>query len=259
MQFFHDCWFVCWRELLHFLRSKISILASALQPLIWLLLVGNMFGRTRALPGFPARSYLDFMTPGVLAMVGLFAGAAGGMTVIWDRRVGYLNKLLALPISRASIVVGKMLAVSIRTSVQILIVLGVALALGVQSATGVWGIPFLLFFAVLLTFAFSGISITVGALVRQPETFWAVVNFLTVPLLFMSSALFPLEFMPPWLQTLARLNPVTYAIEPIRTLMIRGWEWTSIGTDLLIVVGFAAVVASISTSLFVRRVEISTL
>ena len=259
MTFFQDSWFVCWRELLHFLRSKVSLFASVLQPLVWLLLVGSTFGRTQSLPGFPADSYLAFMTPGILAMVALFGGSMGGMSIIWDRRVGYLNKLLALPISRASIVVGKMLSIAIRTSVQILIVLGIAFLLGVHSVTGVAGIPLLLFTAMLLTFAFSGISVAVGALVKQPETFWAVVNFLTVPLLFMSSALFPLQFMPPWLANLARLNPVTHAIEPMRTLMIRGWLWGSIGADLLVVALFSFLVATISTTIFVRRVEISTL
>lgn len=259
MTFFHDCWFVCWRELLHFLRSKVSILASIFQPLVWLLLVGSMFGRTRSLPDFPARTYLDFMTPGVLAMVALFGGSFGGMTVIWDRRVGFLSKLLALPISRASIVAGKMLSVAIRTSFQILIVLGVAFLLGVRSATGLAGIPVLLFIGILLTLAFTGISVTVGALVKQPETFWAVVNILTVPLLFMSSALFPLEFMPAWLRTLARINPVTYAIEPMRTVMIHGWQWSAITANLLVVLAFSALVAGVSTAIFVRRVETSTL
>jgi len=259
MRFFHDCWFVCWRELLHFLRSKISILASIFYPLIWLLLFGNLLQQTRALPGFPARSYLDFMTPGVLAMVALYGGGFGGMTVIWDRRVGFLSKLLALPISRASIVVGKMLSVAIRTLIQLLVVLLVAFVLGVRSATGVWGIPVMLLIAVLLTFAFSGISITVGALVKQPETFWAVVNFLTVPLLFTSSALFPLEFVPGWLRTLAYLNPVTYAIDAIRALMIGGWQWNAIVAGLLVVAVFSTIVAGISTLIFVRRVEISTL
>ena len=229
------------------------------QPLVWLLLVGNMFSRTRALPGFPARTYLDFMTPGVLAMVALFGGAFGGMSVIWDRRTGYLSKMLALPISRASIVVGKMLSVAIRTSLQLLIVLGVAFAAGVRSTTGLLGLPLVVFIAILLTFAFAGISLTVGALVKQPETFWAVVNFLTVPMLFMSSALFPLEFVPPWLRMLGRLNPVTYAIDPMRILMIQGWQWATIAKDLAVVIVFTAVVAGVSTSIFVRRVEISTL
>ena len=259
MRFFHDCWFVCWRELLHFLRSKVSILASIFQPLVWLLLVGHIFQATRALPGFPARSYLDFMTPGVLAMVALFGGSFGGMTIIWDRRLGFLSKLLALPISRASIVVGKMLSVAIRTSLQLLIVLLVAFFLGVRSATGVWGIPLLLLIAVLLTFAFSGISLMVGALVKQPETFWAVVNFLTVPVLFTSSALFPLEFVPSWLRTIAYLNPVTYAIDSMRALMIGGWQWSAIAGGILIVAVFSGIVAGISTAIFARRVELSTL
>ena len=259
MTFFQDSWYVCWRELLHFLRSKVTIFASMFQPLVWLLLMGNIFRRTSALPGFPARSYLAFMTPGVLAMVAIFGGAFGGMSIIWDRRVGYLSKLLALPISRASIVVGKMFSIAVRTAFQMVIVLAVAFGVGVRSVTGIWGVAMLLAIAILLTFAFSGISVAVGALVKQPETFWAVVNFLTVPMLFMSSALFPLEFVPVWLRTLAHLNPVTYAIDPIRTLMIQGWRWGSISKDLLVVIAFSALVASVSTSIFVRRVEISTL
>ena len=259
MRFLQDCWFVCWRELLHFLRSKVSVLAAIFQPLVWLLLVGSIFQRTNTLPGFPAHSYLDFMTPGVLAMMALFGGAFGGMTVIWDRRVGFLSKLLALPIARASIVVGKMLSVALRTAFQLLIVLLVAFLLGVRSATGIWGIPLVLLIAVLLTFAFSGISITVGALVKQPETFWAVVNFLTVPLLFTSSALFPLEFVPGWLRTIAYLNPVTYAINSIRALMIGGWHWNEIAGGLLIVVVFSTIVAGVSTAIFVSRVELTTL
>src|SRR3954470_17259324 len=148
MTFFQDVWWVCWRELLHFARSKVTIFASMMQPLVWLLLVGNMFSRTRALPGFPARSYMDFMTPGVLAMVSLFGGAFGGMSIIWDRRVGYLSKLLALPIARASIVVGKMLSVAIRTALQILIVLAVAFIVGVRSVTGIAGLPLIVFIAI---------------------------------------------------------------------------------------------------------------
>lgn len=259
MTFFQDTWYVCWRELLHFLRSKVTILASMFQPLVWLLLMGNIFKRTSSLPGFPAHTYLAFMTPGVLAMVAIFGGAFGGMSVIWDRRVGFLSKLLALPISRSSIVVGKMLSIAIRTALQMLIVLAVAFAVGVRSVTGLWGILLLLLIAILLTFAFSGISVAVGALVKQPETFWAVVNILTVPMLFMSSALFPLEFVPPWLRMLARLNPVTYAIDPIRTLMIQGWLWGSIVKDLAVVIAFSGLVAGFSTAIFVRRVEITTL
>jgi len=101
--------------------------------------------------------------------------------------------------------------------------------------------------------------LTVGALVKQPETFWAVVNFMTVPMLFMSSALFPLEFVPPWLRVLGHLNPVTYAIDPMRILVVRGWEWAPIASDLVVVLAFTALVVGITTAIFVRRVEISTL
>ena len=260
MRFFHDCWFVCWRELLHFLRSKVSILASIFQPLVWLLLVGHIFQATRALPGFPARSYLDFMTPGVLAMVALFGGSFGGMTIIWDRRLGFLSKP-ARPAHLEGVYRGwqdafgghpHVASIADRAARRLFSRSAVQPpACGVfhccSSSRCFW------------TFAFSGISLMVGALVKQPETFWAVVNFLTVPVLFTSSALFPLEFVPSWLRTIAYLNPVTYAIDSMRALMIGGWQWSAIAGGILIVAVFSGIVAGISTAIFARRVELSTL
>ncbi|MEM3085590.1 MAG: ABC transporter permease [Halobacteria archaeon] len=259
MALLRDAAWIAWREMLHFTRSRVSISMAVVQPLFWLLLFGNLFTRFAAVPGFPADSYLAFMTPGILAMTMLFGGVYAGMTVVWDRRVGYLNKLLALPIPRASILLGKMGAQTVRAGVPALVIFLLALAQGVQVATGVPGALLTMVFALLLCFSFSGISLVIGALTRQPETFWSVTSFFTFPLLFVSSALVPLEFMPGWLQGAALLNPVTHAIEPMRALLVRGWEWSSILPGAAATAGFAGFLVLLSARLFTRRAELSVL
>lgn len=259
MGLWSDAWWICWRELLHFRRSRAALLMAVVQPLFWLVLFGNLFTRFAALPGFPADSYLAFMTPGILAMTMLFGGVYSGMTVVWDRRIGYLPKLLALPISRASILLGKMVGQSIRAGLPAFLILGAALAQGVRVASGPAGLLLVVFFALLLCFSFSGISLVVGALVRQPESFWSVTSFFTFPLLFVSSALVPLDFMPPWLRAVALLNPVTHAIEPMRALMVEGWVWSSILPGAAVTGGFVALLSLLSARLFTRRAELSTL
>ncbi len=259
MGLLRDAAWVAWRELLHFARSRVSIAMAVVQPLFWLVLFGNLFTRFAAVPGFPADTYLAFMTPGILAMTMLFSGVYAGMTVVWDRRVGYLNKLLALPIPRASILLGKMLAQTVRAGLPALVIFLLALVQGVKVATGVPGALLVMVFALLLCFSFSGISLVIGALSRQPETFWSVTSFFTFPLLFVSSALVPLEFMPGWLQGMALLNPVTHAIEPMRTLLVKGWVWSSILPGAAVTAGFAAFLVALSARLFSKRAELSIL
>lgn len=256
---FRDAAWVAWREVLHFARSRVSIAMAVVQPLFWLILFGNLFTQFGALPGFPADSYLAFMTPGILAMAMLFGGVYAGMTIVWDRRVGYLNKLLALPIPRASILLGKMAGQTVRAGLPAVVIFGVALAQGVTVATGLPGALLIVGFALLLCFSFSGISLVIGALARQPETFWSVTSFFTFPLLFISSALVPLQFMPPWLRGMALLNPVTHAIEPMRALLVEGWVWSSILPGAAVTAGFAASLVLLSARLFSKRAEFSIL
>ncbi|MEW6546313.1 MAG: ABC transporter permease [Bacillota bacterium] len=249
-----DTWWICWRELKRLWGQKIRILMTLIQPLIWLALMGNMFERIAAIPGFPARSYLDYMAPGIVTMVTLFGGIFGGLGVVWDRRLGYLQKLLAAPISRAAVVTGKMLAIAIQTAFQALVIFGLALSMGVHFAAGVPGVPVLVLLAVLLSQVFAGISLCLGAVLTSHEALMAVVNFLTMPLMFTSNAMMPLDMMPPWLARLAVLNPLSYAINPMRTLFLSGWDWAGLvrGVVVLALAGLAMTVAA--SSLFRRSI-----
>jgi ABC-2 type transport system permease protein len=227
---------------------------TIIQPVIWLTLMGNMFQRMASIPGFPARSYLDYMAPGVITMVTLFSGIFGGITIVWDRRFGYLQKLLAAPISRTAIVTGKMLAIAVQTAAQALIIFGLARAMGVGFAAGALGVPVLILLAVLLSQVFAGLSLTLGALLTSHEALMAVVNFLTMPLMFTSNAMMPLDMMPPWLARVALLNPLSYGINPMRALFLRGWEWAGLSRGVAVLAVTAVAMAALASAMFRRSI-----
>lgn len=255
---FADVYSVFWREMKRFWLQKTRIITSVIQPVIWLGLMGNMMSGLTANPMAAAAlgtgDYLSFMTGGVIIMTTLFGGVFGGMTIIWDRRLGILNKMLAAPISRAAIPLGKMLAVAAQNSIQVGIIVIVARMFGVRFATGLPGIGAAVIIAAVFGLIMSSISLTLAARIRSHEALFAVVNFLTMPMMFTSNAMFPIQTMPGWLAAIARYNPVSHAVKPIRLLVTTGWDWAGIGSGLAVVVGIAAVAVTVSILQFQRSV-----
>jgi ABC-2 type transport system permease protein len=227
-RFLNDTFWVFWREIKHLQRQRFRIFMTLFQPVIWLTLMGNVFQRVAAVPGFPAKSYLSYMSPGIVVMVTLFGGVFGGMTLIWDRRLGFLQKMVAAPISRASIIFGKMLSIASQNLIQVTIIFVVALFMSVNFKTGIGGFLVVITLASLLCLVFSGISLSLGAVATSHETLIAAVNLLTMPLMFTSDAMMPLQMMPDWLASIAKYNPITYAVDPIRALFLTGYDWTGI-------------------------------
>ncbi len=249
-----DIWYICWREMKHYFGQRVRILMGVIQPLIWLGLMGSMLNRVTAIPGFPADSYMQFMTPGVIAMTCLFGATFGGMSIVFDRRFGYLNKLLAAPISRVAVPLGKMMGAALQAGIQSLIIVILAAILGVHFASGIPGIILIIVISIFLTLAISGISISLSAVLKTQESLMAVVNFITLPLTFASSAMFPTQMMPNWLASIARWNPVSFAVEPMRSLVVSGWSWGLLWLNLVVLVAFGVVMTGIATSLFRRSV-----
>lgn len=247
-----DSWWVCWRELKHFVGQRVRIIMTLVQPVIWLSLMGNMFEKMALIPGFPAPRYLDYMAPGIITMVTLFGGMFGGMTIIWDRRLGYLHKLMAAPISRASIVIGKMMAIAFQVAFQATIIFTLALLMGVGFRAGLFGAAPLVLLASLLSLTFAGISISLSAVITSHEGLMAVVNFLTMPLMFTSNAMMPLEMMPAWLRSLARWNPLSYAINPMRSLFLAGWDVPALARGIIVLAVAAVVMGIAAWRLFER-------
>ncbi len=200
------------RDLTRWTRSKISVVASLVMPAAWLIFVGL------TLPiKFNNTNYINYITPGILVMTMLFASLAGGSLLIFDKMLGFLNKFLALPTPRESILFGKILFITFRGIIQSTVILALALFLGVkiQGLTNIFLIYLVLFIFGIL---FSSISTTIALVVDDHDGYAAVNSMISMPLFFTSSALMPYEMMPSWLRILASLNPVSYAIDTARAL-----------------------------------------
>jgi ABC-2 type transport system permease protein len=253
---FSDTYTIFWREMKRYRKSRSGVLIRLIQPAIWIIVIGNTFAGTRPLiqsVGFNG-SYIEFMAPGVIMLTAIFTSIFGGVNTLWDRRYGFMNKALASPISRSSIAVGKMLAISLISALQSSLILGIALALGVGITNYLVIIPILLI-VIAFSLGFSGISVIVAATAKSQETFWGVINFLGMPLFMLSPALFPLELLPHWLAFIAKLNPVTYSVLLIREMMTGKAQIFSIAVDVAVICSFVAIMIAIASYAFTREVN----
>ncbi len=250
-----DTYNVFWRELKRYRKSRSGVLIRLIQPAVWIIVVGNIFAGTQPLiqsVGFDGE-YIEFMAPGVVILTAIFTSIFGGVNTLWDRRYGFMNKVLTSPASRASIALGKMLAISLIAALQASLIIGIALAIGV--GFDLLAIPPIMAIVVLFSLGFSGISVTVAATARSQETFWGTINFLGMPLFMLSPALFPLELLPDWLAFAAKLNPVTYTVLLVRELMTGVAEGVSAALSLAVISAFVAGMAAVASYVFTREVN----
>jgi ABC-2 type transport system permease protein len=198
-----------------------ELITRAIQPALWLLVFGEVFTRTHAIPTEGLR-YIDFMAPGILAQSVLFIAIFYGIAIIWERDLGIVHKLLATPTPRAALVLGKALSAGLRGLSQALIVYGLALVLAVRINWSPLALLGVLVVVLVGSALFSTLSLLIAALVKTRERFMGIGQVLTMPLFFASNAIYPLVIMPPWLQTIARANPLTYEVDALRALMLVG-------------------------------------
>jgi ABC-2 type transport system permease protein len=210
-------------ELRKLLRDPTELISRAVQPLLWLLVFGQVFSRVRGI-ATGAVSYLSFMTPGILAQSVLFSAIFFGIAVIWERDLGVVHKLLVSPASRGALVLGKAVSAGFRGLVQAVIIYLIAFALRVALRWEVGPILGVASGVVLGSAIFSTFSLVIACIVRTRERFMGIGQVLTMPLFFASNAIYPISMMPGWLQWIARFNPLTYLVDILRRLMISGAE-----------------------------------
>ncbi|MBD2357298.1 ABC transporter permease [Tolypothrix sp. FACHB-123] len=197
-----------------------DLLIRGVQPALWLLVFGQVFTRTRAIPTGNL-SYLEFMAPGILAQSVLFVAIfTGGMTLIWERDLGIVHKFLATPIPRAAMVLGKAVACGVRSLSQIVIIYGLALLLGVKLNLHPLALLQVVVIVLLGAACFCVFSLIIGCLVRSRERFTGIGQLITMPLFFASNAIYPLTLMPAWLHLISSINPLTYEVDALRGTMI---------------------------------------
>lgn len=206
-------------EVLKLVHDPMDLFSRAVQPVLWLLLFGQVMARVRGLaPG----AYLDFLAAGVLAQSVLFVSIFYGLSAIWERDLGSLHRYIVSPAPRSALVIGKAVASSARGMAQGTVIYICAAILGVQlslSLLALVGVAALIFIASAL---FSTFSLIIACIVRTRERFMGIGQFLTMPIFFASNAIYPIELMPGWLRTIARFNPLTYLVDGLRALMLAG-------------------------------------
>lgn len=225
-----------------------ELFTRAVQPVLWLLIFGQAFSKIRAIPTGNV-NYQTFMTPGILAQSMMFISIFYGLTIIWDKDQGILQKLVAMPIPRASFVTGKALGAGIRAISQVLIILILAIILRLDIRWSIIGIVMSILTIVIGAMFFSSLSMALAAIVKSRERFMGVGQVITMPLFFASNAIYPLKIMPNWLQIVAQVNPLSYVVELLRGYLINGFTQPAI-IDWLILIFATIIIQLISAVLY---------
>lgn len=192
--------------------------------MVWLLLFGHLFAGMAETASVPGGSYLRFMTAGAVVMTIFNACLQGGVELLFDRETGLLVRMFAAPVRRLSIITSRFVYLIILTAAQSAIILFAAYALGVRYAAGLAGVAACLAVGALFGAGVTSLSMVLAFTLRSHAQFFPITGFMGLPLTFVSSALVPLSLMPDWLRVLAGVNPMTSAIDAVRSLVLDGWQ-----------------------------------
>jgi len=200
-------------------RESTTLVVDLLQPILWLVLFGHLF--TFAATGLGLRvSYLTFMTAGVVVMTVFNVALSGGLEIMFDRESGMLRRLMVTPMHRSTLLVGRFVFVVLVGLAQVVVILGAAAVMGVPLHEGFVGLVLVLVFDTLLGTGIATLSLVLAFRLRNHGPFYTIIGFVSLPLTFISTAFAPLHTMSGWLRTLAGLNPLTYAINAVRSVVL---------------------------------------
>lgn len=240
-------------ELRKLRHDHLDIVTRSVQPLLWLFIFGTALRHNRAL-SVGASDYRAYLAPGVMAQAAMFIAIFYGLSVIWERDVGQLQRLLATPLSRSAIVLGKAAGACVRALVQALLLLAVLAATGIGVRWSVGGVIGTLALLVLGTASFACMSMLLASVVKERERFMGIGQLIMMPLFFASSALYPLSLMPGWLHVVARINPLTYEVQGLRQMLVGVGGHGEVWLDFLVVAGFFGVMLAAATRAYPKAI-----
>lgn len=239
------------RWLIHLRREPFSMAFSLLNPVILLIFMGGAFqSLARSSLGQDYRAYL---LPGILALTVLGNSLSGGISLLFDKENGFLSRVMSTPTSRDSILVGRFLAVNVTTIVQCLMMLGLGFLFGVPIASGAAGVLGLLGIGLLLSFGITIISLTLAFVLTNHGDFFAILGITILPAGFLSSAFVPLDSLAPWMRLLAQFNPMTYAIDGMRSLILSGGDGPQLLRMTVVLLGFDCAALWLGIRVFRRQ------
>ncbi len=253
LNFFKDIAIMLELEVRRIMHDRTELYMRVVQPILWLVVYGTIMGNIRAIPtgGVP---YVDFITPGVIMQSTVFISIFFGLTMVWERESGILKKLLVTPASRYSIVIGRSMAAGFRAVFLAVFVIIVALLIGVVIVPN----PLYFIAAILIIFfvagGFAALSIFFACFLKTRERFMGIGQVITLPLFFLSNALYPMEIMPPILRDISAYNPMSYAVDAVRSLMITN-QTSTLLIDVAVIVMFDIAMFVIASRAFKRIIE----
>ena len=245
---------ITFREFKKFVRERSRLLGTMARPILWLLVVGG--GMSRLISPAGGVNYMQFIFPGMIGMTVLFASIFSAISIVWDREFGFLKEILVAPISRFSIVFGKAMAGTSISLFQVLIMVVFIPVLGIKITI----VQFLLliFTTALLAFSLTSFGILVASRMSSYEGFNIIMNFLVMPMFFLSGAMYPVRLMPPVLKEITHFNPLTYGVDALKNVMLSQAAGTPMGPeypltlDLAVIAVFLVVVTSLANYSFRR-------
>jgi ABC-2 type transport system permease protein len=248
---------IWYREILRFFKDRSRWLGFILQPLLYLLLIGNGIAHSMRFASVPAGgqvNYLVFMYPGIVGMSILFTSIFSGVGILWDREFGFLKEVLAAPVARWVVALGKAWGIATIAGMQSAVLLALAplvgVRLGVASALELVGV------AVLLSLALGSLGILVASRMQTTEGFQFIMNLFTLPMFFLSGAMYPLRGLPAWLMDLARVDPLSYGVDALRHAAYASWPpgqlllRFSLGLDVAVVAALAVAFSGLAAWAF---------
>lgn len=242
MKFVLHSWFMAKRDLRNLFRQPWFVAITLVQPVIWLLLFGQLFRKIVEIPGFGATNYIAFLMPGVVVMNALFSGGWSGMSAVNDLDRGVMDRFLVSPVSRAAIIVGRMIQMAFITVIQATIIIVLGIILGARYPNPWVGILLLYVVSILLSVTFAALSNGLGLLARQEETVIGATQFILLPLTFLSPVFIAAALIPSWMSDIANYNPLNWAVSSSRQALQVNVDWGFV----LLRVGWLAILTVVS-------------
>ncbi len=247
--------YVLWlREMKKFLRAKSRIIGTIAIPLFFLAFLGLGFTNMRV-PGMPAGvDYMAFLAPGIIGMSMLFTSMFAGLSVLWDREFGFLKEIMVAPVSRVSIVLGRIAGGTTTSLIPGVMLLIISIAIGVK-ITGLLAFLLAVLFMILIAITFIGLGLVFASNMKDTQGFSMIMNFVIFPIFFLSGALFPLENLPSWIRALSYADPLTYGVDGLRNVLL-GASSIPLIYDFAILSGFCIAMVLLGAYFFEKSESI---
>jgi len=250
---FYDTQSLLQRGLTKLVRNPTLLITYLVEPLIFLLIFSQLFQKLSVFMPSEPGGYLAYLTPGIVLFSALITSPLSGISIVNDLNSGFLSKMLLTQASRSAILLGRLLTDMSVVTAQALITIVAAIAMGVTVSMGLPGILLMLLTVAFFELAFSGVFLAIGIATRKTETLNALAGFLYMPLIFLSSAMFPTSFFPDWVQTISNYNPMSYVSDVVREIVLGGLTLNTLASAY-VMIGMIAIVTFAATLYMFRKV-----